>query len=79
MVAYDLRDLVSVNAGNSNPSSVRPYAWWTWNAGGVHWNGCVGAVPLLSGFGAFDPVNNRWYMDAEIRDGKVYVWNVDGM
>ena len=79
VVAYDLVDLVNVKNGTVNPHDVQPYEWWEWNAGGVVWDQCVGRVPLMVGFGAYDPVNSRWYMDAEIGDDKVYVWNVNSL
>lgn len=79
VVAYDLKDLVHVKNGALNPYDVKPYEWWEWNSGGVHWADCVGKVPLMPGFGVYDPVNNRWYMDAHIQDRNVYVWEVNSL
>jgi hypothetical protein len=85
-VAFDLRDLVAVKNGTMQPHAVRPYAWWPWNYGGVHWNNCVGAVPMEAGSGVYDPTvrtgtnpapYGRWYMCTDMFGNNMHTWTVN--
>jgi hypothetical protein len=79
VVAYDLADLVAVKNGTLQPYEPFPYAWWTWNASGVHWNACVGGAPLSGGWGAYCPTKGRWYMCADMFGEDMHTWTVNSL
>lgn len=78
-VAFDLQDLVDVKNGLHPAYAPRPYAWWEWNYGGVHWTSCVGAVPMEAGSGVYDPVKGRWYMCTDFFGEDLHTWTVHGI
>jgi hypothetical protein len=79
VVAYDLRDLVAVKNGTKLAYQPKPYAWWAWNAGGVHWDTCVGGGPAMSGAGAYDPATQRWYMCMDMFLQNIHTWTVKSL
>lgn len=79
VVAFDLADLVAVKNAEMEPYEVEPYAWWTWNGGGVHWDSCVGGVPQTANAGTYDPVRGRLYFSTDMFSGDVYCWGVSSL
>ena len=79
VVAYDLNDLIAVKNGTMQPYEPQPYAWWTWNYGGVHWTSCVGGVPMEAGYGVYCPTKGRWYMCTDMFGEDMHTWTVTGL